>query len=90
MIDLKSILDILKPDINFNKIMTLKSLYLIAFILLTTVINIYSFDWYTKYIEMSEEKYGNLILLAIVSKILDIVITYSLNSTSLYNRLINV
>ena len=90
MIDLKSILDILKPDINFNKIMTLKSLYLIAFILLTTVINIYSFDWYTKYIEMSEEKYGNLILLAIVSKILDIVITYSLNSTSLYKRLINV
>jgi hypothetical protein len=80
----------LKPDINYSKIITLKSLYLIIFILLTTAINIYSFDWYTTYIEMSEEKYGNLILLAIVSKILDIVLTYSLNSTSLYKRLKNV
>jgi hypothetical protein len=76
------------PELNKNKIITLKSLYLMIFVFVSTAINAYSFDWYTEYIEMPEHNYGNKILFLIVSTVIYVVLDYLLKLSSLYKKLL--
>ena len=78
----------LKPDLDMKKIITLKSLIIIIFIILTTMINLYFLNWYKQYIQMTPKNLGNLILLSIVIKIFSIISTFLLNLTKKYIKFI--
>jgi hypothetical protein len=78
----------LKPNLNINKIITLKSLIIIIFIILTIIFNLYFLDKYKQYIEMAPKNIGNLILLTIFIKILSIISTLLLDLIKKYIKFI--